>query len=343
MTAIRAKRRKVAEYLIDQLGINVNHTTDLLEFRLNTKIPVRERTLSCRDLAYEKGLMDLVDLIDIASDEVKPSVKRYLQRRLKNRLDEIHQAYLKRMKERSHRLIIQTQQRENEVFEEEEPEQGKETDEVSNVNTADDTSLPPPALPPPPPIIHRPYKSHIEETIQTFESKNDKSIEETGKKRFQFSGYTLRYRLVETNNTTPPIPSEPKSYSFPTFPTTPTPARVLPRPQTAATNMNRRSLSEISTRIPIRETRTSICRSARRLTAPRISSSINPEIKPDIRPSTASSTQRLLPKRVLQFNTNYNYVPQIQNTVYNESCRFMPVTLKSTAIGLPSGARLIRD
>jgi hypothetical protein len=55
------------------------------------------------------------------------------------------------------------------------------------------------------------------------------------------------------------------------------------------------------------------------------------------------SPQRLLPKRIHQFNKNYGYIPQYQNTVYNEPHHSMPITLKATAMGLPSDTRLVRD
>lgn len=347
MTAIRAKRHKVAEYLIDQLAINVNHTTELIEFRAQTKIPIRERILSCRDLAYDKGLMDLVDLIDIASDDVKPSIKRYLQRRLKKRLDEIHEAYLKRMKERSHRLIIQSEKKNSEI-QELSDEQEKENEELPNINIPDDNSSPPPPPPPMPVIIHRPYKSHINETIQNIASKNDLSIDESGKKVFRFSGYTLRYRLVETGNTNQQMNNEQsqfKSTPF-LFPFTPSITTTRPLPRTfsrpattaTATNHNRRSISEIGTRIPIRETRTSICRSARRISTARAAPTVIPEVKP-----TINTTPRLLTKRIPQSNRTYGYIPQIQNALYNEPRHFRPITLKATAIGLSANTRLLRD
>ncbi|CAF4953843.1 unnamed protein product, partial [Rotaria sp. Silwood1] len=341
MAAIRAKRYKVAEYLIDQLGTNVNHTINLLEFRPQTKIPVREHTISCRDLAYDKGMMDLVDLIDIVSDEVKPNIKRYLQRRLKTRLDQIHQSYLKRMKERNNRLIIQLQEKEPKILEDDEQE--KENEEPLSANIIDDINLFLPAPPPPPPpVVHRSYKSHIEATIRSIESTNDKSIDESGKKFFRFSDYTLHYRLVETGNTNQQKKerSRPKTaiFSLPIIPLTST--RTLPqslsRPTTTATNINRRSVSEVSARIPIRETRTSICRSARLIATPRVAPTVTSESKPEIRPKTTTTintTQRLLPKRTPQIKTNYSYIPQLQNAVYNDPHRFMPVTLKTTATG----------
>ncbi|CAF3259395.1 unnamed protein product [Rotaria socialis] len=378
MAAIRAQRYKVAEYLIDQLGVNVNHTCDQFEFRINSQIPIREQTVSCRDLAYTRGMMDLVDLIDITSDDVKPSVKRYLQRRLKVRLDQIHQAYLKRMKERSRRLTIQIQERNKQIVEEDDLEKDNEepssanvidndnnNNNINNDNSAFQQSL---LLQP---IVPRQYKSHIEATIRSIESKTDKSIDETGKKLFRFSGYSLRYRLVETGNTNQQKQerSRPKTaiVSFPFVPTTSTrpilqSAMPPSRPMTTATtpNVNRRSASEVSARIPIRETRTSICRSARRTATPRTCTTINSESKPEVISSAAAAatttaattvstaainiTQRLLPKRIRQFDTNYAYVPQLQHSaVYNDPRRFLPVTLKTTATGLLSGSRLIRE
>jgi hypothetical protein len=56
-----------------------------------------------------------------------------------------------------------------------------------------------------------------------------------------------------------------------------------------------------------------------------------------------TNTKRFLPKRVNQNNIKYNYIPQQEHALYNQSQRFMPVTLKSTAIGLPFDTRIIRD
>lgn len=365
MTAIRNKRRKVAEYLIDQLAVDVDHRTDLIEFRLNTRIPIRERTITSRDLAYERGMMELVDLIDITSDEIRPSIKRYLQRRLKTRLDDIHQGFLKRMKERSRRLTTQRQEKDNEVQEDNEQEQEKE--EEPTTNTPEDTNQTPtsptavtaPAPPPPPlPVMsQRTYKSHIEETIENLRSDNEKSIDETGKKAFRFSNYTLRYRLLETSKppaSAPPPPpinepiqSKPTLFSLPVIsPTIPT--QALSRPTTTATltSRSRHTHTEHNTQLPIRETRTSICRSARYITTPRVTSSVTYDGKSDAQSVISTSTNmshRLLPKRRQPIRRTFTYIPQLQHAIYNEPRRSMPVTLRATAIGLPSGTRLIRD
>ena len=350
MAAIRAKRRKVAEYLIDQLAINVNYSTDLIEFRLNTKIPIRERTMSCRDLAYEHGMMNLVDLIDIASDEVRPSIKRYLQRRLKARLNEIHQAYTKRLKERDNRLTILKQENENQILEIQEEES------ESVLNTGDESSLPPPTQPAPVQINNRPYKSHIEETIKQIQSKNEKSIDETGKKAFRFSNYTLRYQLVEAPNTKRKTSEEdqpkPAPFTLPSISpnTSPQPlSRLVSRPTTAVTvapTTNQRPTSVVSARLPVRETRTSISRSARRMTTPGVFSSVIVDNKSETKPIVTTSinaTERLLPKRNPSIRPSYTYVPQVQRTVYLQPRRTAPVTLKATAIGLASDTRLLRD
>jgi len=340
MAAIRAKQHKVAEYLIDQSGINVDHSTELLEFNTRAKIPIRERTLSSRDLAYDEGMMDLVDLIDIVGNELKPSTKRFLQRRLTRFLDVVHQAYLARMKERNDLLLIKSEEK---IIEE------TPTENITFDNSDLPSSLPPP--PPPPPVVDRSYKSNIEETIQSIQSPNDKSIDETGKKYFRFSGYTVRYRLVETTNINKHIQeqSRPKigRHSFPTI--TRTTSSLLPSSFSRSTTtpyFHSHSLSEISTQIPIRETRTSICRSARQRAASRLSSTVNTENRSDVKPrtkTTINAIPRLLPKRTQQINSNYGYIPQQQPAIYNEPRRFIPVTLKSTAVGLPSDTPLIRD
>jgi hypothetical protein len=309
MAAIRTKRNEVAEYLIDQLAINVQHTADLREFRLQTKIPVRHRTFSCRDLAYDKGMMELVDLIDITSDDVTPSIKRYLQRRLQSRLDLIQQSYLKRLKERNKHSPFQSHD-----------------DELPTVNITDENNLISSSMLP---NIHRPYKSYIEETIQSIDATKDKSIDETGKKTFRFSNYTLRFRLVETTDK-PKEQSQPKISPFSLPIISRTTSSLLP------TNNSRLSISESSTRLSMRDSRTSICRSARRITTP---STIPIPNKP-----AAISSRHLLPKRVNQNNTNHNYIPQQQqHALYNRPRRFIPVTLKATALSLPSNSRLIRD
>lgn len=162
MAAIRRNRNDVADYLIDQLAVNVQHAADLREFHLRSRIPCRHRTFTCRDLAYEKGMMELVDLIDLTSEDVKPNIKRYLKARLQPRLDHIHQAYVKRLEQRKHHLFQSTHEREYE------------------------------------PLSFK-SRSFVEQSMESLDpSLREKSIDETRKKTFRFSNYTLRFRLDET-------------------------------------------------------------------------------------------------------------------------------------------------
>ncbi|CAF3552235.1 unnamed protein product [Adineta steineri] len=335
MTAIRAKQHKVAEYLIDQLAINVDQTSELLEFNTSSKVPIQERNLSSRDLAYDEGMMDLVDLIDIAGTNIKPCTKRFLQRRVKPRIDELHQAYLKRKEERAALLLLRQEE--------------KEAEESSAVNVADDTELPastpppppPPSTPPPPPppAVDRLCKSHIQETLESIQSPNDKSIDETGKKYFRFSGYTVRYRIIDTVDTNKQIkeqaPRKKDRLSFPLIPVTN--SRLLPsslsRSKTILTtsNLSSYSLNDMRTQIPIRETRTSICRSDLHRTISRAPSRVGlgyiSEMKPTTR-TTISTTPRILSKPNSPINTNYSYVSPLQSTVNSEPRRLIPITSK---------------
>ena len=360
MTAIRAKRPKVAEYLIDQMGVDGNHSTDLLEFRPQTRMPVRHRPLSCRELAYDRGMMDLVDLIDITSDDVRPSIKRYLQKRLKNRLDEIHQTYLKRFKERTNHPIILTEDKDISIIEED--AEDKENDDLIPADLSEEfTDTPTHSLPVPSTSAPtRSYQSHIEKTLRSIEISNEKSIDETGKKLFRFTGYTVRFSLnddVENDanlqqqsrpRTTPPsLPtvstrntlSAPLfSSSFATFR-----SKATARTQTARSE---RSNVDLNSSLPIRENRTSICRSARYVSTPRVvSAAVDNDTKADRKSQIVrSASQRLLPKRPQIIHPNLNYISQPQQSVfYNSTQRFVPLTLKSTATGLSLNHRLIRD
>ncbi|CAF4769426.1 unnamed protein product, partial [Rotaria magnacalcarata] len=50
------------------------------------------------------------------------------------------------------------------------------------------------------PMLERPQRSRIIDTVQSIEETIDRSIDETGKKSFHFSNYSLRFRLVETQD-----------------------------------------------------------------------------------------------------------------------------------------------
>lgn len=365
MTAIRAKRYKVAEYLIDRLGIDVNHSTDLLEFRPQTRMPIRQQPMNCRELAYDRGMMDLVDLIDIASDEVKPGIKRYLQKRLKHRLDEIHQAHLQKLKERTSIFVVPVDDKEirmieegNEERETEETVKQEKEEEIPSSRRLPRSQAPPIQQSLSAPTSARPYHSYIEETLDKIELSNEKSIDSTGKKLFRFSNYTLRFRLVESDSfpakQAETIPLKTRSHSLPHIvppsarsvaPVTPAPS--VPRPTTGASTFNqpsRYSFTESNPQVPIRENRTSICRSARCVSTPRVIPPTNPELKPESKPKTLKTPgQRLLPRRLESIQSGFISHSQ-QPIYYNQSNHYVPLTLRTTAIGLPlTTHRLIRD
>jgi hypothetical protein len=318
MAAIRAGQNEVAEYLIDQLAIDVQYAADLHEFRLRSRNPVRHRRLSCRDLAYNQGMMELVDLIDITNDDVTPNIKRYLINRLQTRLNIIHQTYLKRLEERNKHLVFESKKE-------------KENEELPTVNITDENIITSSSSLMLPPITPRSYKSYIEETIQNIDTTKDKSIDETGKKTFRFSNYTLRFRLIETPDTNNKNKEQSQIPSLPTI-------SLFTSHSTSSitTNNIHHTNSQASSPTSIRGARVSVCRSARQTTLPQIVPIKN-------KPPMIPNTKRFLPKRVNQNNIKYSYIPQQKHALYNQPQRFMPMTLKSTAIGLPSVTRIIRD
>jgi hypothetical protein len=312
MAAIRTQRYDVAEYLIDQLRVNVEYSADLHEFRPRSYIPIRHRTFSCRDLAYEKGMMELVDIIDITSDDVKPNIKRFLQKRLQSRLDNIHQTYLKHSNERNNISILQSN------------EENKETPTV-NVNTTNgEANIKPLTILP---NIHRPFKSRIEEVMENLQPTNNKSIDEAGKKTFRFSNYTLHFRLVEGTDT------KEKSQSKTTIPSLPIiPLATSPSPPLTS----RRSISDASTRLSIRDSRTSVSDSARRKPIPQL-------VPIENKPITTTTNKHFLSNKIKRNKLKHGYIPQQQHTIYTQPRCFLPVTLKTTAVGLPSDHRILRD
>ncbi|CAF4306434.1 unnamed protein product [Rotaria sp. Silwood2] len=320
MAAIRRQRNEVAEYLIDQLEVNVKYAADLHEFHFRKKNPIRQRTFSCRDLAYEKGMMELVDLIDITNDEVTPNIKRYLRKRLQKRLDIINGTYLKRVKEHNKYSLLQS----NEEI---------ENSPSPTMNINDEEIIQQPTILPP--ITPRPYKSHIQETVQNIDRTYEKSIDETGKKSFRFSNYNLHFRLVETQDSNMKIKEQSQIKTIiPSLPIIQLP--TSPSSPSIRSDSNRRSISEASTRLSIRDTNTSRCHPVRRTTIPEIVSTEN-------KPPITTTTKHLLPQRINRNKIKHRYIPQQQDTLYNQSRSFVPVTLKATAIGLPSDSRIIRD
>lgn len=326
MAAIRRDRPAVAEYLIDQLNVNVSYATGLHEFRFRSPNPLRQRTFSCRDLAYEKGMMDIVDLIDITSDQVKPNIKRYLRKRVQARLDSIRQHQLKRLTEQNTReLVIQAAE-----------DKDKKTSAKSDKDDEQPPSPPQPIVSILPPII-RPHKSRIEEAVQNIDKEERKSFDETGKKTFHFGNYNLRYRLVETTDKKKKPKEKSKlSSSIPSLPLIN--LDLQPSSPSAITKSNRHSISDSSLRLSMPDTYSNGRDSTRQVAIPDAASiDSKPSIPPPVK--TVISSKRKTRKYI-----NQGYVPQQQDSFYNQQQqRFVPLTLKATAIGLPSDSRIIRD
>ena len=305
MAAIRRNRNDVADYLIDQLAVNVQYAADLREFRLRSRIPCRHRTFTCRDLAYEKGMMELVDLIDLTSKDVKPNIKRYLKARLQPRLNYIHQAYLKRLEQRKHHLF-----------------QPNQTIEHQRTSTEDGQSTGVQ-----PSFKSHSYRSFVEESTENIAiSSSVKSIDETGKKTFRFSNYTLRFRLDEKaktkteNQQRSPLRKTLSTTSL--FASTSTPSFT--------TYNTSHPIKSTNSRPSTRNVHRSICSPVRQPTLPQITRGEN-------KPSMTNSIEHPSPKRIQYTNHSQSHA------LYNQSRYFVPVTLKSTALGLPSNTRLIRD
>lgn len=348
MSAIRNKRPQVAEYLIDQLGVDVNHRSQLYEFRPQTRMPIRQRPMTCRELAYERGMMDLVDLIDLTSDETRPGTKRFLHRRLQTRIDEIHQSSLKRFKERNAQFLVPTGDNDRLIVEEE-SEIRDIDDSFNNLSRSEKfndskekhaVSLP----------AARVFRSRIEDTVKKIDFSSEKPIDDSGTKKFRYSGYKLRFRLEEDQSKAKATPRKPTSpfalLQEPTSPSTATLNTSLPsaRPRTTvrtATARSQRSIFDLNSSLPIRENRTSICRSARRIQTPRVSNEQKTDNKDQ---SLRPPSHRLLPKRPQKYIPDFSFVSVHQSTpFYKQSTHNVPLTLKSMTGGFTSERTFIRD
>lgn len=193
MAAIRQSRTEVAEYLVERCAINLQYNSELREFRMKSKIPIRFRRVSCRDLAAQKEMIDLVDMIDVSSDDLKMSSKRFIKRRLEHRLEQIHRSYnrVPRRKIRNRRIKQDSSSSDSEE---------ERTKPVVKTTTQ----------------IHRPFDSRIEQVLKTIPDvfKSELSIEQTQKKTFRFSNYKIRFRLEpikKQNQTTRTNFSTPKN------------------------------------------------------------------------------------------------------------------------------------
>lgn len=85
MVAIRAHKESMAEFLITK-GINVSHEIELKEF--TEEAPINYYKYSCRDMAFDYGLYNIINLIDIFNENTNENIiqflgEKYLQNNLK--------------------------------------------------------------------------------------------------------------------------------------------------------------------------------------------------------------------------------------------------------------------
>ncbi|RNA29521.1 histone -like [Brachionus plicatilis] len=86
MHAIRHKNEKIAEYLIFK-GINFDYEAKLMEFNEKTN-SMSFNSYSCRQMAYDNELYDIVDLIDICNCQLKTNLRCFLINRYLNKMNE---------------------------------------------------------------------------------------------------------------------------------------------------------------------------------------------------------------------------------------------------------------
>ncbi|XP_064605645.1 uncharacterized protein LOC135470559 [Liolophura sinensis] len=83
MAAIRSGQCEMADFLIDN-GVNFNHQKKVIELEEDTDHKASVYHVSCRQMAYDKGLSNIVELIDVKNGELFPFVKpRERQMRLR--------------------------------------------------------------------------------------------------------------------------------------------------------------------------------------------------------------------------------------------------------------------
>jgi hypothetical protein len=313
-------------------------------------MPIRHRTISCRDLAYERGMMDLVDIIDISSSEVTSNIKRYLQRRLHKRLDEIHKSYLVRMKEHDSRSMhskgYKSISTTNENINKDVPSMSILSEDIASLPIQQSESVSPHQS------HSRPYQSSIDTTLRQMASPNENSIDATGEKLFRYSGYKIRFRLNETNDTSRILAEQTSMKRQATY--TPrislisarngeikTPSVIVTRPKTTTTTNIQKGdyikRDNFVALLPVRETRTSIRRSTRFAPTARIM----PEVKVEKTSAgklnlTEYFRQRSLSKRMHPMTSTAEYMARSQ------SSSFLPLPIRSTNMILRLDQRMTR-
>ncbi|GFR96063.1 hypothetical protein ElyMa_000958700, partial [Elysia marginata] len=75
MTAIRYDQKEMAEFLLDN-GVDHTYSTSIVGMRETARGKVLERyQLTCRQMAYDKGMYDTVDLIDSLQGQLFPFIR----------------------------------------------------------------------------------------------------------------------------------------------------------------------------------------------------------------------------------------------------------------------------
>jgi hypothetical protein len=75
MSAIRAGKESMAEFLISK-GIDVSYEVEFMEFK--TEGPVNYYKYSCRDMAFDKGFYNIINLIDIFNNNTDEKIIKFL-------------------------------------------------------------------------------------------------------------------------------------------------------------------------------------------------------------------------------------------------------------------------
>lgn len=81
MCAIRHKQLEMAEFLISN-KIDVTYSVQLMEFPNETTLPITLQSYSCREMAYDRQLYDLVNLIDFFDETTNSKIVRYIGKNL---------------------------------------------------------------------------------------------------------------------------------------------------------------------------------------------------------------------------------------------------------------------
>ncbi|XP_046372234.2 uncharacterized protein LOC124146143 [Haliotis rufescens] len=74
VAALKSKQEEMAEFLIDN-GVNYNYKTSLINIKDERSRAIEWYTCSCRQLAFDKGMHDIVELIDYLNGDLFSFIK----------------------------------------------------------------------------------------------------------------------------------------------------------------------------------------------------------------------------------------------------------------------------